>query len=253
MTTNSAARSAAGAARVHRSSAVTAFPHSAAARPSSRRSAYRDPLLAGDGLVVDRLDGADHGSTQKRSWTRFWAAVRACRRTGGRGAGARSPRRAGGVARRDEEAGPAVLDHLRDAADGGGDDRPRQRHRLQDREALRLAVGRQDGDVERGGHGGDVVAAAGERDATIRASSGASDPPAPRAARAASPRRRPAGARSAPRQGRPATPRAASDGPSPARAGRRRRRSGRRRGSRTRRAACGTRLARRSGSRSTPL
>ena len=48
--------------------------------------------------------------------------------------------------------------------DVGRDDRARQRHRLEDRQALGLAIGRQDGDIERRGHGRDVVAPAGEDD-----------------------------------------------------------------------------------------
>ena len=63
-----------------------------------------------------------------------------------------------------EQAGLAVLDHLRDAADVGGDDRARERHRLEDREALGLAVGRQDRHVKGRGDGRDVVAPAGEDD-----------------------------------------------------------------------------------------
>ena len=69
-----------------------------------------------------------------------------------------------GVVGRDQQAGLAVLDHLGDAADIGRDDRARQGHRLEDRQALRLAVRRQDGDVQRGGHGRHVVATAGEHD-----------------------------------------------------------------------------------------
>ena len=45
-----------------------------------------------------------------------------------------------GVVRRDEDPGATVLDHLGDPADRGGDHRPAQRHRLEDREALRFAV-----------------------------------------------------------------------------------------------------------------
>ena len=70
-----------------------------------------------------------------------------------------------GVVGRDEQPGPPVLDHLGDAADVRGDDGPRQGHRLEDGQALRLAIGRQHGDIERGGHGGHVVAPAGEDDA----------------------------------------------------------------------------------------
>jgi hypothetical protein len=68
------------------------------------------------------------------------------------------------ISGRHEEPGSAVLDHLGDATDGGGDDRARERHGLEDRQALRLSIGGQDGDVERGGDGRDVVAATGERD-----------------------------------------------------------------------------------------
>ncbi len=69
-----------------------------------------------------------------------------------------------GVVWRHEQPRHAVLDDLGDAADVRGHDRPRQRHRLEDREALRLAVRRQHGHVERRGHRRDVVAAAGEDD-----------------------------------------------------------------------------------------
>ncbi len=162
-------------------------------------------------------------SMQKRSWTRSWPARPSVSASGwsvsSRTIAAAS---AVGVVRRHEQAGHAVLDHLGDPADVRRDDRPRQRHRLEDRQALRLAVGRQDGDVERGGHRRHVVAAAGEHDpmgdpqlARLRLE---------RVAPAALADDQQIGVR-APRAGPAATPRAASGGPSPARAARRRRRS----------------------------
>jgi hypothetical protein len=65
----------------------------------------------------------------------------------------------------DENTRHAVLNHLRNPADIGRDDRTRQRHRLEDREALGLAVRRQHGNVEGRGDGRDVVPTAGEHDA----------------------------------------------------------------------------------------
>ena len=153
-------------------------------------------------------------------------------------AAARSRRRAprgscGGTSRPVD----AVLDHLGDPAHVRRDDRARQRHRLEDRQALGLAVRRQHRDVEGGGDGRDVVAAAGEHDVAL-------DPllagdvvqgvePAPLADDQQVRRRAGLAARAA-------TPRAASGGPSPAPAGRRRRRSARSAPCRTRRAACST-------------
>ena len=103
---------------------------------------------------------------QNRSWTRSWPAFAivsakawsvssrtiAAARASGWSCGTRS-------------AGHAVLDHLRDPADVRRDDRPRQGHRLEDRQALGLAMRRQHRDVERGGDRRDVVAAAREDDA----------------------------------------------------------------------------------------
>ena len=97
---------------------------------------------------------------------------------------------AAGVVGRDEQPGDPVLDHLGDPADVRRHDRPGEGHRLEDRQAEGLAVGRQDRDVERGGHRRDVVAAAGEDDPIGRCRARR---PAPRAPRAGSPRRRRAG------------------------------------------------------------
>ena len=98
-------------------------------------------------------------STQKRSWTRSWPARAEPLREAGveEEAGDRG-REGDRVVVLDEEAGDAVLDHLGDPADVRRDDRPRQRHRFEDRQALCLAPRRQHGDVEPGGDGRDVVA-----------------------------------------------------------------------------------------------
>ena len=112
-------------------------------------------------LVVQLLHRVDHqldaepvvdqvvagAATVSASWWSDSRRAIAAARAGGSCGGTRSPV-------------DAVLDHLGDAAHVGRDDRARERHRLQDREALRLAVGREDGDVEGGGDGGDVVPAA---------------------------------------------------------------------------------------------
>ena len=105
-------------------------------------------------------------STQKRSWTMSWPARASMSAYGVVGEQADDRVGEGGrVARRHEEAGPAVVHHLRDAADARGDHRPGQRHRFEDREALGLPVGGQHRHVEGGGDGRDVVPAAGEDDA----------------------------------------------------------------------------------------
>ena len=175
-------------------------------------------------------------SMQNRSWTRSWPAFAIVL---GEGLVREQPddrRREGlGLVVRDEEAGHAVLDHLRDPADVRGDDRPRQGHRLEDREALGLAMRRQDRDVERGGDRRDVVAAAREHDPMGDAVRGGAM--LQRVAQRC-PRRRSGGTRPGPIAGRAARRRGASGGPSPARAGRRRRRSATRAPSRTRRGAC---------------
>ena len=102
---------------------------------------------------------------QNRSWTRSWPA-RAIVSAKAWSVSSRTIAAASASAgrARDEEPGDAVLDHLGDPADVRRDDRPRQGHRLEDREALRLAIRRQDRDIERRGDGRDVVAAAGEHD-----------------------------------------------------------------------------------------
>jgi hypothetical protein len=104
-------------------------------------------------------------SMQNRSWTRSWPPFAIRSANGAVGEQPDDRRGQGlGLVVRDEDTRHAVLDHLRDPADIGRDDRPRQRHRLEDREALGLAVRRQHGDVERGGDRRDVVAPAGEHD-----------------------------------------------------------------------------------------
>ena len=101
------------------------------------------------------------------------------------------------------------------------DDRPRQRHRLQDHQSLRLAVGGQHGHVQRGGDRGHVLAAAREHDLRVGAGvAGADATPPPRQDRPAGPARlpgppappgrtpppRPAAGRQGPARGRAAMP-----------------------------------------------
>ena len=177
-------------------------------------------------------------STQNRSWTRSWPARPSMSASWwsfrSRTIAAAS---AVGILRRDEQPGDAVLDHLRDPADVRRDHRARERHRLEDRQALGLAVGRQHRDVERRRDGRDVVAAAGEDHVAL-------DPLAPgdvvqRVEPAPLADDQQVGRRAG-LQRPAATPRAASGGPSPAPAGRPRPRSATSAPCRTRRAACST-------------
>ena len=112
-------------------------------------------------------------STQNRSWTRRWPLRPSMSASGWSvssrhdGVGQR-----GRVVWRHEQAGDAVLDHLGDAAHVGRHHRACQRHGLEDDQALCLAVGGQDGDVERGGDRGHVLAAAREHDLRARVAHG---------------------------------------------------------------------------------
>ncbi len=174
-------------------------------------------------LVVDRSIDVTISSTQNRSWTRSWPA-RASMSASGWSVSSRMIAAASGVgvAGRHEQAGDAVLDHLRDAAHVRRDHRPAQRHRLEDREALGLAVGGQDRHVERGRHRRHVVAAAGEDDPVRRSEQLRAC--ASSASRSALADDEQPGARDRPR-GPAARPRAGWGGPSRARAGPRRPRS----------------------------
>ncbi len=78
-----------------------------------------------------------------------------------RGDGGRQGHR---IRRGHEQAVDAIGDDLRDAADGGGHDGTAARHRLEDRDALRLTQGRKRREREVGRDRGDVLPAAGEYD-----------------------------------------------------------------------------------------
>jgi len=132
-----------------------------------------EPPLFRDGVVVDRLDGADHLLDAEPLVDEVMAGTADSLGELGvlKEPDDRSGQRAS-IARRDEEAGSAVVDHLGDAADGGGDDRTRQRHRLEDREALRLPPRRKDRDVQRGRDRRDVVPPPGEEHAIRNAHRG---------------------------------------------------------------------------------
>ena len=173
---------------------------------------------------------------QKRSWTRSWPALGdhvgvGVVREQPDDRAARASQSFGGTSRPAD----AVLDHLRDAAHLGRDDRPAERHRLEDAEALGLPVRRQDGDVQRRGDRRDVLATAGE-----------DDPAADAERRGLGLERVPLGAfaddqQPGLRDGRPARAarrRSACDGPSRPRGEPRRRRSASPRGSSTPRGAC---------------
>ena len=90
------------------------------------------------------------------------------------------------VAGRNEETIDAIGDDFGDAADRGGDDRDAPGHRLEDRDALRLAQGGQHRHREIGGQRRDVLAPPGEDHATrdpraeAAACRGAHRPPSPR-------------------------------------------------------------------------
>ena len=66
--------------------------------------------------------------------------------------------------RRDEQAAYAVLHHVRNPANRGGDDRQTRRHRLQDRHRSGLVLARQHEHVRRLENSGHVVAVAEQPD-----------------------------------------------------------------------------------------
>jgi len=69
------------------------------------------------------------------------------------------------IVRLDQQPADAVFDHLRDSAHPGRNDRAAECHRLEHAEPLRFAIRWQDGNIEGGGHGRNVLAPAREDDA----------------------------------------------------------------------------------------
>src|SRR6187549_3752770 len=125
---NSAVRKAAGAAtrnlerRLRRRDMPAFCAGTQAILPVERPGALAggEPPLFRDGVVIDRLDGADHLLDAEALVDQVVAGPADARREVGvleepderRGEGSRGPRR-------DKEAGAAIVDHLGDAPDGG--------------------------------------------------------------------------------------------------------------------------------------
>src|SRR6478609_7887922 len=129
----------AGAVRLGTATKVLSGRRPVRAWAASARGGLREAHGAG-ALVVDLLDRLDHQLDTEPLVDEVVAGPSEPLGQAGVEEEARDRGREGDrVVVLDEQAGDAVLDHLGDPADVRRDDRPRQRHRFEDRQALRLA------------------------------------------------------------------------------------------------------------------